>query len=542
MNWLLLSRMLGLLAMLVGGAMIFSLPWAFPAVGGTEEFESHGFWGLTSSITVSLTIGSTLSYLGRKERGSILRKEALAIVGLGWLLAGFLGALPFLFSGTIREIDANSVPVKMTIPDALFESISGFTTTGASVLTELEDTSRIARCIMFWRCFTHWLGGMGIIVLFVAILGQLGAGGKALLRREVPGPISETVRPRVREQAIVMWVIYVAISGILAVILFLEGMTVFEALCHTFATMATGGFSTRNGSVGGFNDPLIEGTIMLFMIAAGTNFSLYYLVFWRHQSSSEESGWFGRFAPLFRDVEFRAYLAIIAVATLVLTADLLIAEHYDSLTSALRYASFQVVSIITTTGYGTTDFVSWSEFAKGLLLLLMFVGGCAGSTGGGLKVIRFVLFVKIIRLEIEHSFRPNVVRPLRIAGITLDNSLRHDVVVYFSLILMIFITSWMVLAAIEPDDQWHQVPDAAEMVEGEDTIQSRKAEKLLDCASAVASTLNNIGPGLGVLGPTANYSGFSGAGKLLLTLLMLLGRLELFAILVLLFPSFWKTH
>lgn len=528
--------------------MVFSLPWAFPAVGEAEQFESHGFWGLVSAISVSLAVGGALSFVGRKEHSSILRKEALAIVGLGWLLAGVLGALPFLFSGTIREVrtaevngDEVQAVVRMTVPDALFESISGFTTTGASVLTELEDPSRIARCIMFWRCFTHWLGGMGIIVLFVAILGQLGAGGKALMRREVPGPITETVRPRVREQAIVMWVIYMVISGILAVILTLEGMSVFDALCHTFATMATGGFSTLNRSIAGFESPLIEGTIVLFMIAAGTNFSLYYLLVVRRGNFAKNAGFFARLAPLFRDVEFRAYLTIIAVATLVLTVDLLMMEHYGSVITAVRYAGFQVVSIMTTTGYGTADFVNWSEFSKGLLLLLMFIGGCAGSTGGGLKVIRFVLFAKIIRLEIEQAFRPNVVRPLRIAGVTLENSLRHEVVVYFSLILMIFIGSWMILAAIEPDDQWHNA--GIEAVADEDVAtQSRKAEKLLDCASAVAATLNNIGPGLGVLGPTSNYSGFSAPGKLLLTLLMLLGRLELFAILVLFFPSFWKTH
>jgi len=547
--------MLGLLAMLVGGSMVFSLPWAFPAFGEAVEFESRGFWGLISSIVVSLVLGATMYWAGRKDHGDILRKEALAIVGLGWVLAGLLGALPFLFSGTMREPD-----VPMTIPDAIFESVSGFTTTGASVLTELEDPTQIPRCIMFWRCFTHWLGGMGIIVLFVAILGQLGAGGKALMRREVPGPITESVRPRVREQAMVMWAIYMVISGILAVVLYLEGMTlpqpmsIYESLCHTFATMATGGFSTKNASLGGFHSPLIEVTVMLFMIAAGTNFSLYYLVVLKGRHHLHGSSWWSRFTPLFQDVEFRAYIAILLLATAVLTADLLWIEHYGSLLEALRYSSFQVVSIMTTTGYGTADFVQWSEFAKGLLLLLMFVGGCAGSTAGGLKVIRFVLFAKIVGLEIEHAFRPNVVRPLRVAGVTVDNSLRHEVVVYFSLILMVFISSWMTLAAIEPDDQWHNVDVVEEIASDElgteefqevetlEDVQSRKAEKLLDCASAVASTLNNIGPGLGVLGPTSNYSGFSSAGKLLLTLLMLLGRLELFAVLVLFVPAFWKSH
>ncbi len=582
MNWLLLCRMLGLLTILVGGSMIFSLPWAFPEFGETDEFESRGFWGLISSIVVSLALGATMLYCGRGERGNVLRKEALAIVGLGWITAGLLGALPYLFSGTIREavvreVDGVEVEVliPMTIPDAIFESVSGFTTTGASVLTELEDPSRIPRCIMFWRCFTQWLGGMGIIVLFVAILGQLGAAGKALMRREVPGPITEAVRPRIREQAMVMWAIYVVISAILAATLYAEGlllsgsadeqiaavqveaepgepepdspaepsrgqMSIYNALCHSFATMATGGFSTLNRSVAGFESPLIEITIIVFMIAAGTNFSLYYLVVLKRRSTMENGGFFSRLAPLFRDVEFRAYLAIMFLATIVLSLDLLAVEGYTSGVKALRDASFQVVSIMTTTGYGTADFAQWSEFAKGLMLMLMFVGGCAGSTGGGLKVIRFLLFAKIVRLEIEQAFRPNVVRPLRIAGVKLENSLRHDVMVYFSLITMIFIGSWMMLAGFELFDEWVYRAHADELTPAE--VQAHKAEKLLDCASAVASCLNNIGPGLGVLGPTENYADFSGPAKLLLAVLMLLGRLELFAILVLLVPSFWKTH
>ena len=535
MNWLLLCRMLGLLGMLVGGAMCFSLPWAFPACGQTAEFESRGFWGLIAAIVFSLISGGSLFYAGRKNHESILRKEALAIVGLGWIFAGILGSLPFLFSGTMR-----AEGVKMTVADALFESISGFTTTGASVITNLETPDAgvseespprpklIPRCVLFWRCFTHWLGGMGIIVLFVAVLGQLGAGGKALMRREVPGPINEAVRPRVRETALVMWAIYVGISGILAVVLLLEGLNFYDALCHTFGTMATGGFSTFNKSVGHFDSLLIELTLIFFMILAGTNFSLYYLVL--TGPKDPEATFLSRMKPLYTDPEYRTYLAILLAATLLLTINLRATEVYESIGPSLRHAAFTVVSIMTTTGFGTEDFHRWSEFAKGLLLLLMFVGGCAGSTGGGIKVVRMMLFLKIIRLEIEQAFRPNVVRPLKIYDTKLDSSLRHNVVVYFSLVLFIFISSWMLLAAIEPDTQWTTR-------EGH-----RTSEKLLDCASAVAATLNNIGPGLGVLGPHSNYSEFSPQGKLLLTLLMLLGRLELFAVLVLLMPAFWKTY
>ncbi|MDA1013057.1 MAG: TrkH family potassium uptake protein [Planctomycetota bacterium] len=557
MNWLLLARVLGLLCMLVGGSMVFSLPWAFPVFGETPEFETRGFWGIVAAIGCSLVIGGGLYLLGRREQGTILRKEALAIVGLSWILAGVLGGLPFVFSET------HSAPgERMTPADALFESVSGFTTTGASVLTELEDARTsardeshmesplgehkaaleqpqvgqklIPRCVLFWRCFTHWLGGMGIIVLVVAVLGQLGAGGKALMRREVPGPINETVRPRVRETAVVMWGIYMGVSVLLTVILILEGMSAFDAMCHTFGTMATGGFSTYNASVGHFsngsyNGPLIETTLIVFMIAAGTNFSLYYLVLRGGDRKTGSRRGLRRFGPLVGDPEYRVYLAILALATLALTITLRTHGIYDSIIDAFRHAGFTVVSIMTTTGFGTIDFHEWHQSAKGLLLLLMFVGGCAGSTGGGIKVIRFILFLKILSLEVERAYRPNVVRKLKVGNATIDDGQRHEVLVYFSLVLFIFISSWMVLATIEPNTQWQEKGHT-------------EAEKLLDCASAVAATLNNIGPGVGVLGPHSNYSQFSTQGKLLLTLLMLLGRLELFAMLVLFSRSFWKSQ
>lgn len=528
MNWPLLCRLLGLLGMLVGGSMIFSLPWAFPLCGQTTEFESRGFWGIVAAMACSVTSGGILYSIGRRETGTILRKEALAIVGLGWIYAGILGSLPFLLSHTMRSPEE-----PMQIADALFESVSGFTTTGASVLTELEQPDLVPRCVLFWRSFTHWLGGMGIIVLFVAILGQLGAGGKALVRREVPGPINESVRPRVRDTAMVMWELYVAISALLTVILMMEGMSLYDALCHCFGTMATGGFSTYNASVGHFQSVTIEMTLTLFMIAAGTNFSLFYLVI-RGGSSAEPGKLFGRLAPLYRDPEFRVYMLILGAATAVITVSLYRDSIYDTWGTSLRHAVFMSVSIMTTTGFGTEDFQHWSEFSKGLLLLLMFVGGCAGSTGGGIKVVRILLFQKIIRLEIERAFRPNVVRPLRIFGRPVDGDLRHDVIVYFSIILVVFVGSWMILAAIEPDTQWT-------VTSKEDPV-AQKSEKLLDCASAVAATLNNIGPGLGVLGPKSNYAGFSPQGKLLMTLLMLLGRLELFAILVLFIPAFWRVQ
>ena len=536
MNWLLLCRMLGLLGMLVGGSMLFSLPWAFPACGQTDTFENDGFRGLVGSIVISLAVGGGLYFVGRRERDGILRKEALAIVGLGWLLVGLLGSLPFLLSGASRH--SGDVIVPMTIPDAIFESISGFTTTGASVLTHLEappvgtddanaPRKLVPRCIMFWRSFTHWLGGMGIIVLFIAVLGQIGAGGKALMRREVPGLISETVRPRVRETAIVMWAIYVGLSVIQALLLWLEGLTFYDSLCHTFGTVATGGFSTWNASLGHYTKPVVQWTVLVFMILAGTNFNLYFLLLTGNRSQREQASRWSRLGPLLRDPEFRLYLTIISAATVLLGFSLWRNAQYESSEEILRHSAFAAVSIMTTTGFGTEDFDQWSGFSRGLLVGLMFVGGCSGSTGGGIKVVRFLLFARILKLELENAFRPNVVRPLRIAGVNLENTLRHDVIVYFSFMLLIFVSSWLLMLAIEPGRPWQDTGHESQ---------------LLDSATAVAATLNNIGPGLGAVGPTMNFSLLAPQTKLLLSLLMLMGRLELFAILVLFVPSFWKTQ
>ena len=263
------------------------------------------------------------------------------------------------------------------------------------------------------------------------------------------------------------------------------------------------------------------------MILAGTNFSLYFLMIKRRTGNGKSRR--PHFSPLFKDPEYRVYLMILATATVALTLSVFWNDHYEDLGTSLRHSAFQVAAIMTTTGFGTVDFARWSAFPRALLLVLMFVGGCSGSTGGGIKVVRYILFFKILRLEVEQAYRPNVVRPLRIGDQGVDGGLRHEVLVYFALMLCTFSISWMLLLAIEPDTQWAQDPN----------VQS---DKLLDCASAVAATLNNIGPGMGVVGPHANYTGFAPQSKLLLSLLMLLGRLELFAILVLFSGSFWKVQ
>ena len=324
-----------------------------------------------------------------------------------------------------------------------------------------------------------------------------------------------------------MWAIYVCLSVVLAIIFCFEGMSVFDSLCHTFGTMATGGFSTWNASVGHFQSPTIELTIIAFMLLAGTNFNLYYLAI-TQKSPPGKGSWIRWFAPFYRDPEFRLYLSILGLATFLLTFGLWAEQRYGTLSEAVRHAAFMSVTITTTTGFGTEDYDQWNSFSRALLFGLMFVGGCAGSTGGGIKVVRFLLFARILKLEAEQSFRPNVVRPLRIAGVNLDKTLRHEVIVYFSFMLLVFVSSFLILTAIEPGGPWGQT-------DGHNI-------ELMDCASAVAATLNNIGPGLGAVGPTMNYSMFASQSKLLLSLLMLVGRLELFAILVLFMPSFWKAQ
>ena len=536
MNLALLCRLLGLVAILIGLFMAFSLPWALPVFGGEWIHESDGFLGLIGAMAICFAVGGGLRYFGRNASGQLFRKEAMAVVGLSWILATVLGALPYIFSGTHR-----TPADKMSVVDAMFEAQSGFSTTGATVLTELEEYPLVPRCILFWRSSTHFLGGMGIIVLFVAILGQ-GSAGKALMRAEVPGPNHESGHARVQHAAWVLFLVYTGLNVLLTVVLLFEGMSAFDALCHAFGTMATGGFSTYNASIGyfatapGYNGPLIEMTITLFMFLAGTNFTLLYaLVIFRPER-------------LLADIEWRTYTVILVVVTVAVMGFGLYYHDFDtsgmtqqqnqidqqqtetqSTAQAARYSLFQVVSIMTTTGYCTDNFDRWNSFSRGILLVLMFIGGCAGSTGGGLKVIRHILFAKVLHLEVEQAYHPSVVRPLRLGGQVVEGQiLRKDILVYFGLILAIFTLSWIFTITFEPDSTWTDYGHSRE-------------HKLIDAASCVAATLNNIGPGYGVIGATKNYTNFTVPSKILFIWLMMLGRLELFVIIVLFAPGFWRS-
>ena len=483
MNYRTVLRLVGVLVVFVGLSMSFSLFWSLYL--GASDVRA-----ILLSMGICVASGGTLFVLGLGSRAPLLRREGMAVVGLGWLLAALFGALPFHLSGATASF-----------VDAYFEAMSGFTTTGSTILTDIEV---LPRGVLFWRSFTHWLGGMGIVVLFVAILPHLRAGGKQLFKSEVPGPTAEVIRPRVSETASLLWKLYVGISAVEVLLLYLQGMALYEAMCHTFGTMATGGFSTKNASIGHYGSPAIDATVIVFMILAGTNFGLYFHLI--------RGDW--RAIP--RDPEWRSFISFIGVSVVLVTGSLLLNRFYGSVGESLRYASFQVVSMVTTTGYGTADFDVWPPLCKLILVTLMFVGGCAGSTGGGMKVIRITLLLKNAYIGVERVFRPHIVRTLKLGGVPVEPDTRDAIVVFFFVSVSILVFCALAMAAMGVD--------------------------IVTATTSVIATLNNIGPGLVGVGPTQNYAFLPAPGKALLSLCMVLGRLELFAVLVLFMPSFWRAR
>lgn len=522
MNFALIAKSLGIVSLLVGASMALCLPWALPACSGTPAVEWKAVGALAASMAIAVLLGFGLIRWGRGADDRMLRKEALAVVGLSWCLATVLGAVPFLLSGTCRghhetpQAAGAGPGIPMSVFDAVFESASGFSGTGATVITDLEDPLLVPRAILFWRSATHFLGGLGIMVLFVAILGQ-GSAGKAIFRAELPGPSKDVGHSRVQHAAWTFAAIYIGLNAVLTVLLLLQGVGVFDALCHAFGTIATGGFSTYNDSVSHFHSLSIEMTVALFMAVSCVNFALiYYVILLRP-------------GKLFADVEFRAYLATLATATALAVVFGLAHGDFENVADAVRYSLFQVTSILTNTGFGTHDFDRWNEFGRGLLFFLMFVGGCAGSTSCSIKVIRYLILGKTLWLQTEQVYRPSVIRPLRLNGEPVEAEVVRDVVIYFAAFLWIAVIAWLFLVAIEPDATWAG-------------SHANLHDKLMDCASAVAATMNGVGPGLGIVGATQNYAGLQPLSKLLLSFLMLLGRLEIFPILVLLTPRFWGVR
>jgi trk system potassium uptake protein TrkH len=488
MDYRQLSRVLGLLLLLLAVSMLGCLAYAVI----DDEPKQCADRALGFSALITAAAGGLLIWLGRGGGRDILRREAIAIVGLGWTISAIFGSLPYILSEP-------SLPPAA----AIFESASGFTTTGASVMS---DVTAFPRGILLWRATTQWLGGMGILVLFVAVLSMLGAGTKSLFRRESSAKFSEGFTASVRDTALRLWQIYVGLSVVCLAGLVALGMPIFDAVCHTFATISTGGFSTRNESIAYYQSPAIEWWIILFMILGAISFMLYAWLLARRWSRWKQ------------DEETRTYLWLLLGVTIILTASLLYYGQIGSLHETVRTAAFQTVSISTTTGFVTADYDQWANFSRILLVALMFIGGCAGSTAGGIKVGRLVVFFKTFARQMIHAFRPNQIIAVRINNVPLSDSYLTEVSFFLALVGFIVALGSLALSILEP---------------GFD---------LVSCFGAVIATLFNIGPGIGSVGPTCNYGGLGPATHILLSLLMVMGRLEILAVLVLFVPKLWKKY
>jgi trk/ktr system potassium uptake protein len=471
-------NILGWLLVFMGTMLLF--PVIFSLWFGDGEIVTF----LVSAVVTS-GAGYAMTRRFRSDRRMTLR-EGFGIVTFGWLAFALFGALPFIFSGTLTN------PI-----DAFFESMSGFTTTGSTVITDLDP---VAESVLVWRSLTQWLGGMGIIVLSLAILPILGVGGMQLFQAEVPGPTTDRLRPRIRETAKLLWGVYFAITAAEVGMLMLGGMNFYEAVCHAFTTMATGGFSTENASVGAWNSSYIHVVVTFFMFLAGVNFSLHF-----HALR-------GRPGNFFKSEEFRFYLGITGVA--VLLVFLFNLTRYDNILINVRDSAFQVVSLMTTTGYGTADFELWHVLGQYVLITLMFVGGCAGSTGGGMKVVRVLLCLKHSVLQVTRLIHPRQVRILKLDGKPVGDNVIQSILGFFALYMGIFLFASLIMAALGVD--------------------------ILTSGGSVIACLSNIGPGLGEVGPTNNFADIPALGKIVLSLCMLFGRLELFTVLVVFFPTFWR--
>lgn len=442
---------------------------------------------ISSAITISA--GLILRFITRKNRSKDLKKkDGYLIVTSGWIVMSFFGALPYLISGAIPSLT-----------NAFFETVSGYTTTGASILTDIESVSK---GILFWRSLTQWIGGMGIIVLALAILPFLGIGGMQLFVAEAPGITPDKLQPRIQETAKRLWFIYFGLTISEAVLLYIAGMTPYDAINHSLTTMATGGFSTMNASLAG-QSPAIQYIVIIFMFLAGTSFTLTYLALKRN------------FKKIIRNEEFVVYFLFTVAITIIVTVTLLFVTDGD-FESSFRDSLFQVVSIITTTGFVSADYTSWAPFLSVLFFILLFVGGSAGSTAGGVKVIRHVVLFKNSFLELKRQLHPSAVIPVRISGKAIEQNIVFNVLAFIMIYILVFLVGVTLLASMNI---------------GFDTA-----------FGAVATSLGNVGPGIGEVGPVDNFSGMPMGGKWLLAILMLLGRLELFTVLMLLSPHFWKKR
>jgi trk system potassium uptake protein len=466
---------------------LLGLLMIFPSVCSIVYKEDDVYAFIVSGI-FTFFVGFVVENLTKTESiKEIERKDGFFIASFCWISAVVFGALPYLIYGVFNN------PI-----DAFFESTAGFTTTGATTVVNIEI---LPHGILFWRSFTQWIGGMGILILAIAILPKLSIGGMQLMALEAPGHTTEKFTPRIAETAKRLWVIYFILSIILLILLNIFGMSFFDSLIQVFSTLSIGGFSNKNLNVEAHDSVLIESTITAFMFIAGINFALLY--------------WCARrkFSKLISNPEFKFYCSLLIIAIMLVSLDLYVVHTYNFL-DALRYSSFNVTSIMTTTGFSSIDFDKWPEFSKWLLVILMFIGGCSGSTSGSVKILRIMILLKHALRVIKKNIYPNAVLPIRFGNDVLDEGIISGVINFFLIYIFVFVISTILFS-------FDNVP-------------------VMTALTACAASLGNVGPGLELVGPANNYSSISNLSKTVLIILMLMGRLELFAILVIFTPSFWK--
>ena len=499
-NYKIVIQMMGLLLVFNGAFMLVSALVSL-------YFDDGALKGILYAGFLSIIVGGLFQFATKGFKKQIKKREGYLVVTLGWIIMSMSGTLPYILTGSIPSFT-----------NAFFETMSGYTTTGASILNDIES---IPNSILFWRSTTHWIGGMGIIVLAIAILPLLGIGGMQLFAAEAPGPSADKLHPRIKDTAKRLWLIYFTFTIIEAILLKLAGMSIFDAINHAMSTLSTGGFSTKNASVAHWNSqPLIQYIIILFMFIAGTNFILSYFAFK------------GKFSKILKDEEFKVYFISISILTILVAlfvyfqADIsktpteiqaiahpMINGRFES---SLRHALFQVVAVVTTTGFVTADFTIWTPFLTVLFFILMFTGASAGSTAGGVKIMRHIIMIKNGFLEFKRTLHPNAIIPVRYSGRAVERGIVFNIMAFFILYLIVFVIGSSVFAILGLD--------------------------FISAVGVAASSLGNVGPALGTFSPVNNYDSLPDFGKWWSSFLMLLGRLELFTVLIILTPYFWKNN
>lgn len=480
-NFRLIFSILGLLLTINGLFMLITLPFTFYY---GEDWKPTVY---AAAITVFAGLPAWLILTKGTDR-ELKRREGYLVVTLGWVIMSFFGSLPYLLSGAIPNLT-----------DAFFETMSGFTTTGASILTDIES---MPKGILLWRSMTQWIGGMGIIVLAVAILPILGIGGMQLFIAESPGISPDKLKPRIKDTAKRLWIIYVGLTFLEAILLMFGGMGFFDAINHSLTTMATGGFSTKNDSIAHFDTAYIQYVITFFMFLAGTSFTLTYFMLKRN------------FQKVFSNEEFVTYLIFLILATVLITGFVHTSSN-QSFELSFRETLFQVVSMVTTTGFVSEDYTSWTPLITMVFFALLFIGGSAGSTAGGIKVVRHIILFKNSFLEMKRQLHPSAVVPVRLNQTAINQDITFNVLAFIIIYFLIFALGSIIMAWVGLDFE--------------------------SALGSVATSLGNVGPGIGSVGPTSNFANVPDVGKWVLTLMMLLGRLELFTVLILFTPYFWKN-